>query len=339
MMHMKFRKIVFGLIAITLLLAGVAAAHVSAQAANANAAQGIQISPALVELNASKGKTYNINLGVTNVTGTDLVYKTSVSDFGASGETGSPHIFIDNKLTPASSIITWVDTAPEFSLGSHQSRTVTAQITVPANAEPGGHYGVIRFSGTAPKLDRTGVGLSASAGVLILIRVDGLITEKADLASFYTSATQSGKETSFFENGPAYFVVRIRNVGNIHVKPVGNIEVKNMFGGVVANIPINKDKSNVLPNSIRRFDDAKVNKDWMIGRYTANLTLGYGTNGQAITGTINFWVIPYKIILVALLVLVTVIYILRRIIKVYNKRIIEKAKNENKNSKKTKGKK
>ena len=86
-MHMKFRKIVFGLLTTTLILAGVITAHVGAQAANNNAAQGIQISPTLVELNASKGKTYNINLGVTNVTGTDLVYKTSVSDFGASGET------------------------------------------------------------------------------------------------------------------------------------------------------------------------------------------------------------------------------------------------------------
>jgi hypothetical protein len=336
---MKFRKVVFGIITATLLLVGVATAHVGAQAANANAAQGVQISPTLVELNATKGKTYNINLGVTNVTGTDLSYKTSISDFGASGETGSPHIFIDSKLTEISSIRTWVDIVPDFALNAHQSRTVPAQITIPANAEPGGHYGVIQFSGTAPKLDKTGVGLSASAGVLILIRVDGLITEKADLASFYTSASQNGKETSFFENGPAYFVVRIQNEGNIHVKPTGNIEVTDMFGGVVAKIPINKDQSNVLPNSIRRFTDAKVNKDWMFGPYKANLTLGYGTNGQAITGTISFWVIPWRIILAVVLVLVTVIYILRRIIKVYNKRIIEKAKNENKkNSKKTKGK-
>jgi hypothetical protein len=251
---MKFRKVVFGIITATLLLVGVATAHVGAQAANANAAQGVQISPTLVELNATKGKTYNINLGVTNVTGTDLSYKTSISDFGASGETGSPHIFIDPKLTEISSIRTWVDIVPDFALNAHQSRTVPATITIPANAEPGGHYGVIQFSGTAPKLDKTGVGLSASAGVLILIRVDGLITEKADLASFYTSASQNGKETSFFENGPAYFVVRIQNEGNIHVKPTGNIEVTDMFGGVVAKIPINKDQSNVLPNSIRRFD-------------------------------------------------------------------------------------
>lgn len=339
MMHMGFKKIVLGLMTAVLAVAGIYTAHAGAQASNANAAQGIQISPTLVELNASKGKTYNINLGVTNVTGTDLLYKTSVSDFGASGETGSPHVFNDPKLTEISSIRTWVDTIPEFTLDAHKSRTVTAQINVPANAEPGGHYGVLQFSGTAPKLDRTGVGLSASAGVLLLIRVDGIINEKANLESFYTSSTQSGKENSFFENGPAYFVVRIKNEGNIHVKPVGNIEVKDMFGGVVTNLPINKDKSNVLPKTIRRFDDAKVNKDWMIGLYTANLTMGYGTNGQAITGTISFWVIPWKIIAVVILILVTVIYILRRIIKVYNKRIIEKAKNENKTSKKTKGKK
>jgi len=335
---MRLSKIILSLVAV-IILGGFVVSSVNAQTIDANAAQGMQISPTLVELNAAKGKTYNIKLTVTNVTASDLVYTTSVDDFNAADETGSPHIILDSTLPPAASIKTWVNTDSGFSLTAHKSRVVTAQIIIPNNAEPGGHYGVLRFSGTAPEIKSTGVGLSASAGVLLLVRVDGLINEKADLASFYTSATQSGKETSFFENGPVSFIVRIKNEGNIHVKPVGNIEVTDMFGGVVANLPINKDKSNVLPKSIRRFDEAKVNKDWMIGRYTANLTMGYGSNGQAITNTITFWVIPYKIILVALLVLVTVIYILRRIIKVYNKRIIEKAKNENKNSKKTKGKK
>lgn len=287
---MSFRKIVFGFIATTLLLVGFHALPVSAQAANANAAQGVQISPTLIELpnNLVKGKTYTINVTVTNVTGSNLLYKTSVSDFGASGETGSPHIFINTALTAASSIRTWVEAIPQFTLASHQSRTVTALITIPNNAEPGGHYGVLQFSGTAPSINQTGVGLSASAGVLLLLRVEGAITEKASLASFYTSSTENGKESSFFENGPAYFVVRIQNEGNIHVKPVGNIEVTDMFGGLVANLPINQSQSNVLPSSIRRFIGAEVNKGWMLGKYTANLTMGYGTSGQAITGTISF---------------------------------------------------
>jgi hypothetical protein len=338
---MKFRKILLGLVTSTLLLVGFVAAPVGAQAANANAAQGIQISPTLVQLSGSKGNTYNVNLNVTNVTGTDLLYKTSISDFGAAGETGTPHIFIDTKLTPASSIRTWVNILPQFNLNAHQASTVTAQITIPSNAEPGGHYGVIQFSGTAPTLKSTGVGLSASAGVLMLITVAGNINEQANLASFYTSSAVNGKESSLFETGPVFFITRIQNVGNVHVEPTGSISVTDMFGNVVSTMPVNQDKSNVLPNSIRRFIGPKVDKDWMFGRYTANLTLSYGTHGQAITNTIYFWVIPYRLILVILLILVTVIYVFSRMIKVYNKRIIEKAKNENKNtknSKKTKGK-
>jgi hypothetical protein len=331
---MRLSKIIFGLIAATSVFGVFLTSPVNAQAANANAAQGIQISPTLVELNAAKGKTYNIALTVTNVTASDLVYTSSLNDFNAADETGSPHIILDSKLPATASIVTWVATVPKFTLTAHKSMVVNAQITIPDNAEPGGHYGVLRFSGAAPEVESTGVGLSASAGVLILIRVDGTITEKANLASFYTSPTQNGKQGSFFENGPIWFVTRIQNEGNIHVKPVGNIEVRDMFGGLVANLPVNKDKSNILPNSIRRFDDAKLDKPWMIGLYTVNLTLGYGTTGQAITNTISFWVIPYKLILAILFVLVTIVFILKQMIRVYNKRITEKIRNEIKNQNK-----
>lgn len=334
MKNVRLFGIILGLVVFTSLLTGINTGKVSAQASNANAAQGMQVSPPRVELNAAKGKTYNIVITVTNVTASDLVYTASTADFNAANETGSPHIFIDSKLPVTASIRTWVSAIPEFTLKGRKSKVITVQVTIPENAEPGGHYGVIRFSGTAPKLDSTAVGLAASAGVLMLIRVDGAITEKANLASFYTSATQTGKQSSFFENSPIWLITRIKNEGNIHVKPVGNIEVRDMFGGLVTNFPVNKEKSNVLPNSIRRFDETKLDKPWMIGQYTANLTLGYGTTGQAITSTIKFWVIPYKIIIAALLILVTLIYILTRLIKVYNRHIIEKAKNENK--KKTK---
>lgn len=136
-------------------------------------------------------------------------------------------------------------------------------------------------------------------------------------------------KVSFFENGPITFVTRIKNEGNIHVKPSGDIEIRDMFGNLSATLPINKQepKSNVLPDSTRRFE-TQFNKSWMIGRYTANLTLGYGTGGQAITNTISFWVIPYKLILISLLVLATVVFVLKRMIKVYNKRVIAKYKNE-----------
>lgn len=297
-----------------------------AQTTSANAAQGIEISPALVELNAAKGNTYVVTLTVTNVTSSDLTYNTSVDDFTAKDETGSPRVVLNSQLPETASIKTWLGPVEGFTLKSRQSRIISVQVTIPEQAEPGGHYGVIRFSGRAPELEDTGVGLSASAGVLMLIRVDGAITEKASLVSFLSMKDNTRR--SFFETSPIQFVARIKNEGNIHIKPVGSIEVRDMFGGLVTTLPVNDNKANVLPESIRRFE-AVYSNPWMIGRYSANLAVGYGTTGQAITSTISFWVIPYKLLLAALLVLGTSIFVLSRLLKVYNKRIIAKSKNEN----------
>jgi len=297
-----------------------------AESASVNAAQGLEISPALVELNAEKGKTYNIQLTVTNVTSSDLAYSSSVDDFNSKDESGTPHILLDSTLPATASIKSWVSTLATFSLKAHKSQMVVAQVKIPNDAEPGGHYGVVRFSGHAPELEDSGVGLSASAGALVLIRVSGAITEQASVASFFTA--RNNNQSSLFEQSPITFVARVKNEGNIHVKPVGSIELRDMFGGLVSTMPINEEKSNVLPDSTRRFETT-FNKNWMIGRYSASLTLGYGTTGQALTATTSFWVIPYKVILVALLALVTLVFIATKAIKAYNGHIIAKSKNEN----------
>ncbi len=55
--------------------------HSSAFAQSTDAANGLQISPALVQLNGEKGKSYTVELKVLNVTGSDLSFKTAVNDF------------------------------------------------------------------------------------------------------------------------------------------------------------------------------------------------------------------------------------------------------------------
>ncbi len=329
MNKLSFSRISFAIIALAIT---VGCFHPTlANAQDADAAQGIQVSPALIELNAERGKTYTLNLKVVNVTLTKLSYTTVVNDFNTKSETGAANVLLDSTLPKTASVIDWVSMVSEFTLDTRESRSITAEVKIPNDAEPGGHYGVIRFSGHAPELTGTGVGLSASTGMLLLIRVAGDISESANLASFYTA--NSGKQTSFFENSPINFVTRVKNDGNIHVKPTGNIVIQDVFGNSVGKVAVNDTTSNVLPDSIRKFD-GEYKGGWMFGMYTANLTLGYGTTGQAITGTVSFWVIPYKLILVGLLVMATLIFVVARLIKMYNKHIIEKSKNES--NKKTK---
>jgi hypothetical protein len=313
----------FGLIVVAAL------SSVPAYAQSPGPAQGIEISPALVDLNAERGKTYTIKIKVTNVTPASLVYTSEVNDFTAGkDETGSPQVLIGSSLPPAASIIKWVSAVQDFTLESRESRILYATITVPADAEPGGHYGALRFSGHAPELTETGVGLSASAGMLMLIRVSGDIKESASLTSFYTAfPSDKTKQASLFEGSYIGFVTRIKDDGNVHVKPIGNIEITDAFGNLVGTVAVNDSKSNVLPGSIRRFE-SEYKGNLMFGLYTANLTLGYGTTGQAITNTITFWVIPWKLILIGIIVLITLIFIASRLIKVYNRHIIAKARNE-----------
>ena len=328
----RFSRLTLGLVLAAVV--AVLAVPLTAQAQSTDgASQGLEISPALVELNAEPGKTYTLKIKVTNVTVTKLTYTTEINDFTSQGEAGSPRVLIDSTLPASASVTGWISALSGFTLDTRQSRTIEAAVSVPANAEPGGHYGVIRFSGRAPTLEDSGVGLSASAGMLVLIRVAGDITESASIAEFF--AAKDGKQTSLFETAPIQFVTRIKNDGNIHVKPVGNIEVIDMFGNLVATESVNGDtKSNVLPNSIRRFETTLQPDGWMIGAYTANLTLGYGTTGQALTKTVSFWVIPYKLLAVIIVALITLVFIASRLIKVYNKRIIAKAHHEKTKNKK-----
>ncbi len=320
------RRPLFSILLLAVVLATISVlqtAPVSAAATNSNA-QGLEISPALVELNGEKGKSYLIKLKVTNITPGDLAYTTSVEDFAAKDETGSPQILFDSNMPTTASIKTWLGGIKNFTLKTREAKELLINVTIPTNAEPGGHYGVVRFSGSSPEVTETGVGLSASTGLLLLVRVDGLITEKASLQEFFV--TQNNKQSWIFETAPITFVTRIRNEGNIHVKPFGTIELRDVFGNVVTTMDVNKDKQNVLPASIRRFETS-YNKDWMIGPYTATLALGYGSTGQAITGELTIWLVPYKPLLALLAIIVTLYFIFRRMLRRYAEKAVERAQN------------
>lgn len=299
-----------------------------ASAQSADAASGLEISPALVEVNADKDNVYTIDIRVTNVTSSTLMFESFIDDFGAKNESGSPSILLEPSTEPLpTSIKTWASPIPSFTLAPGKAQGVKVTITIPANAQPGGHYGVIRFTGYEGTEGSQTVGQVASAGTLVLINVSGAVKESLELASF--TPTKNDKPAFLFETGPIVFLSRFTNTGSVHVKPIGQIEVKDIFGNPVGTLPVNEAKGNVLPSSTRRFE-SDLDKTWMFGQYTADISIAYGTTGQAIVKTISFWVIPWKLVLVGILIVVTLIYVLRKLIKRYNRYVIEKDKKSRK---------
>ncbi len=314
-------KKLFAVIAMAWLL--VANVPLVQAADTAPAGQGIQVSNVLIDLNAEKGKTYNLKLTVTNVTAGTLTVKSDVNDFKAKDETGTPQVILDSSNEDSSySLRTWVSVLPSVTLKSKESRTLGFGVAVPQNAEAGGHYGVIRFSGLPPEVGNKNVALVASVGVLVLTRVEGKITEQLKLEDMFVY--QGNKKRSLVEKTPLTLVSRVTNTGNVHVKPIGHLVVKNFFGKPVATLDFGDKNKNVLPNSTRRFEQQLHNK-WLFGRYTMSVDAAYGTSGKVLTGNASFWVIPYKLILVVLVLLLVAFVFIRRGLRRYHDRILRKA--------------
>lgn len=295
--------------------------HIFAANDNGAQAQGIQVSPVLINLNADPGKIYSLKLSVLNTTTGDLIFNSAVNDFKAKDETGNPDILLNSSLPDSASLVSWVQPLGSIPLKSKQTKDLIVKVVVPPNAEAGGHYGVIRFSGTPPGQKQNSVSLAASAGTLLLIRVSGDIKESLTLKQFFTAS--NGKQTGFFQTSPVNFAERINNNGNVHVAPQGTVTVKNMFGKHVADLTVNDKNGYILPNSTRRYEQS-LNKKNMFGRYTATVNLTYGTHGQVLTGSLSFWVIPWKLVLIVLAVIALLVWLIIVLVKRYNRWLLKK---------------
>jgi hypothetical protein len=285
--------------------------------------QGLEISPPVLELSADPGQTVTATIRVRNVSSGILIASGKSDDFGASGEDGKPKLLLNEQGATRFSLKYWVGTVPNLTLAPQELKTATVNISVPKNAEPGGHFGVIRFTATPPDLQGTGVSLSASVGTLVLLRVSGAVTDKLSVASF--TATQDGKTNSFFEHGPLSFTLRLQNDGSVHEKPTGTITIKSMFGSKVATVLVNQLGGNVLPASVRRFDQSMANKQ-LFGRYTATFAGSYLDDNHKLVSSVSFWIIPWKLILLIIVGLATLVWLIKIAIRRYNSFIIAQAR-------------
>ena len=287
---------------------------------------GFRISPPRYELTIAKGTSQTVSIFVENLANSQVTAQPIVNDFVAgSQENGEPQLILDPaKSAPGNSFKPLVHAIPNTILAAQERKEVKVTLSVPANASSGGYYGAIRFQPVYNSSSPSNVSLTASVGTLFLVTVPGNLTQKLDLASF--SAAHNGKTGTFFNSGPISIFTRLHNVGNIHVQPFGKIIVKNTFGKVVATTELNNvdPRGNVLPSSTRKFENALSLKH-MFGRYTAEGNFAFGDNGNIISAKTTFYVIPYILIIIIILLIVFLFFGLPRMLRWYNRRVIERS--------------
>ncbi len=263
---------------------------------NAQEATGLSISPPTFEISANPGEIISNYIRLQNLNDVPMRISVDTRNFTAMGEEGQ--VRLTEEETPFN-LASWIIVSPsEVEIPAKGNLSFNFQIDIPLNAEPGGHFGsiVFRVGGINGLRQKSGAMVAQELGALVLLRIAGPTEQKASLASFKTSQ-------KLFERSPVYFEFRVKNEGNLHIKPTGSVIISNVFGKEVGQTEV--ESRNVLPGAIRKME-ANWQRKFLLGRYRAITSLTYGSEGKFLVASTTFWVFPYKIGGVVLLVLIII---------------------------------
>ncbi len=306
-------------------------------------AQALTITPIRYEIQGDPGQVLTEKMGLVNETNSTQTYYASFANFEAQGDTGSP-AFIDTR----DGLGTWITTEQaSVTLAPGAQKEIGFTITIPKDAEPGGHFAVI-FWGTTPGGAPGQVSIGTKTGMLILLSVRGDVKESAGLVDF-----QLHNNKHFYKQLPVGFQYRFSNQGGDRVKPAGSVVVRSILGWRVKKVNANPFDGNVLPGTTRKFTTEWSKKDsvdarddflsrkeaysfsrelksqwhnFAVGIFKARLVTQFGVQQQTVkSNNVYFVVFPWELLLVIVLIGIPVFFILRAIIRRYNRSIIRKA--------------
>jgi len=219
-----------------------------------------------------------------------------------------------------------------LTLLAKEKRNLTLQISLPANQEKGDYYFSLIFTENLQgqsSTDLTQTQAAISSNVLLSVgpvgKTDGVLQEFS--APFFTLI------------GPVPFTIRLKNTSDHYITPKGTIEIKNMYGQIIGKVDLLP--VNILSNTTRRIPDllqsgfasqkdyekikAVVEKNpspvaiwpekFLLGPYTATLTISLSDQGPVFKKEINFFAFPAEYLFAILAIIAIFIFIFSRVKK------------------------
>lgn len=265
----------------------------------ADASNGVQISPVTYNFEINPGETKASTVTITNRENEALNYIMETEIFKQSDESGVPSFSRVEPGEGVSSFIDWV----VFEAGSEtgtvepkQVKVVNFTITVPENAEPGGHYGAIFARQVKKNAEgKTEVAVAARVGTLILISIPGDVDNSVKVLEF--------KSPKFIWRGPVVFKLRVENTGSVHYDSKGTANIKNIIG---KSTTLEMGTHTILPGSVRAYE-ASWNNKYPFGYYKITPTATDGT-GKNMTGAeVAVIAIPLLIVIPAVILIILLV--------------------------------
>jgi hypothetical protein len=293
---------------------------------SAQSSVSITVAPTLIELNMKPGEVWRSNLKVVNTNPFPLTIATTPAHFTPAGERGQGSLVPENEVPDDEPLlVNWVTIeSPEVRIAPGQSVQIPFIINAPADAVAGSHYAALQVSTVPPQtVQQVGLQTSQVISSLLFVRIAGDITEAGQIRSFSTTHSWGTEPHTDIS-------LRFENTGNVHVRPVGEILIRNVWGTERGRIPVNFNTSfgNALPGTVReyQFSWSKEPSLLDIGYYTAEVSLAYGTEvRQFATSKSGFWVVPVRPLLVLCAVIFGIILFIVMVSRWYISQLLARA--------------
>lgn len=271
----------------------------------------ISTKPSIIEEVIDAGDVRNFNITVTNQSERTETFYPVVENMKGVNDQGAP-LFTTEDNT-GFGLSDWVSIHQDsMTLDPGESGEFSFTMSIPEEAGPQGYYGAFFVTRQAPEQRRTGAAVDFKVGTLLSFRIQGDAYEAAIIREFTV-----GKNI-YQNNEKVEFTVEVENMGNVLARPRGVINLVNMFGEQVGQVPVNHPRpGGVFPGSSRTFKVEWEPEGFNFGRIHAELDLTYGETGaRTISEKVSFWILPVTAMLgVAggLIAFIGVIFVLVRI--------------------------
>ena len=269
------------------------------------------VGPGKYQVEIKPGETKVVNMIVTNRLGKEKAFQVQTEDFTGSRDLERPVILLDGERGPYSLKDYLAFASTTFVIGHAERVTIPVSISIPTDAQPGGLYGSVVISTVTTAVEQTPEGQSSAGkspivtriGSLFFIKVAGDVKQDLTLKKFSLRG-----DANVVSSGPVNFDLLYENNGTVHQNPSGFIYIKNLFGSEVAKVEV--EPWFILPDSLR-LREVSWESPFLFGRYVATAEISKGFGDQKDSVSVAFWVIPWKIIVLAFIALVLLVSVIR----------------------------
>lgn len=237
------------------------------------AKQTLRVSPVIMNLSLSPGKTLEQEVTIENLTTTPLPLRASLTDFVTGGEEGG-YVFENTKTNP---LLKWITLSDDtFILAPNEKKTLTMTVQMPKSIPVGGYYGLLFFEPVLQGITNPQTQVSTKVGVLLLgnlgVPSNG---KRADILTF--------NPVQLSQDGTVPFLLRVQNISLnfFTAKPILKITPVLPLGN--ANTPIYLEEKLIFPDNIRRWTEDEAVTNLSPNLYKMQLAVSTGNGEQEFT--------------------------------------------------------